>query len=52
MLNVVQDVVCGYVVCFDDVNGFYLGGNWYGIVFGFYVEDDVEVFLCCLCVIG
>ena len=44
-LNAAQDAARGYAARLDDVNGFYLGGNWYGIALGPYAEDDAEALL-------
>ena len=41
-LRVAQDRARLYSGNLDDVNGFALGGNWYGIVLGPYTREDAE----------
>ncbi|PJE34284.1 peptidoglycan-binding protein, partial [Pseudooceanicola lipolyticus] len=41
-LRVAQDRARLYSGNLDDVNGFALGGNWYGIVLGPYTRTDAE----------
>ena len=44
-LTSAQDAARRYSQFLDQVNGFYLGGNWYGIAIGPFAEADAESLL-------
>jgi peptidoglycan hydrolase-like protein with peptidoglycan-binding domain len=44
-LSSAQDRVRAYAAQFENVNGYYLGGGWYGIALGPYAPTDAEALL-------